>query len=234
MSVINSVVQGKKAYLFADRAITDGDGILIGTFSKFIKGANFPWAMTYSGHQIDQNEIVTRLSAHPCETPRKLAAALMSVLREMSVRTPDMSIGAHLAAWSSKLGRAALMLVANDSLHFPGLLPPFEIGEATHLIQGTRPAAEIMGREIDFCDPQSFNPLADGVTLMQAQRQTERFERSYETPAYRIGGGCEVAIVGRRGVQFRTLWEWPDKLGELIDPLATPGHPIAEKNACRR
>ncbi len=230
MSVINSMAQGKRAYLFADRAITDQQGLLIGTMCKFIKGTNFPWAMSYSGHGdlcgIDPNGLIHALNRYPLDTPRKLADALVSALRDMTAANPARSIGAHLAAWSSKLGRPVLMFADNDGRHFPGMLPAFQIGEGTHLVQGTRTVIEYLGREVDFEDPRSFDPLVDGLKLMQAQRDLERFERAYETPAHRIGGGCEVAIVGRRGVQLKTLWEWPDKLGEMIDPVGTVGRAI--------
>jgi hypothetical protein len=233
MSILNSLVQGKRAYLFADRAITDQDGVLRGTMSKFIKGAHFPWALSYSGHGaltgVDPYEIAAAIDRYGCETPRKLAAALPRVVEDMSANNSSLSIGLHVAAWSAKHSRPVLMFIANDDIHFPGLLPAYQLGECTYVIQGTGNVVDYLGREVNFEDPRSFDVLTDGVALMQAQRRLERFEIAYQTPAHRIGGGCEVAIVGRRGVRIETLWVWDDRLGERIDPSATPGFADASR-----
>jgi hypothetical protein len=119
-----------------------------------------------------------------------------------------------------------VIILANEDFLFPGYAKAFEPVEMSHVITGTKSIVAYLGKEVDFTDPQSFDPLIDGVRLMSAQRHIERFERAYDAPAHRIGGGCEVAIVGRRGVQVRTLWEWPDVLGEMIDPVSTQGNPI--------
>jgi hypothetical protein len=230
MSVINSMAQGKRAYLFADRAMTDHNGVLAGTMCKFIRGTHFPWAMAYSGHgpfsSFDPHQLAASIGRRPCDTPERLFDAVLAAIQEATAATPGLSLGVQLAFWWARKGRAALMLAASDDLHFPGLVAPYEAREAFYVVQGTRQPTEYIGREVDFTNPKSFAPLSDGVELMAAQRRMERFERVYETPAYRVGGGCEVAIVGRRGVQIKTLWQWPDELGELIDPVATPGHPI--------
>jgi hypothetical protein len=226
VSIAHSFLWRGKAYLLADRAITGADGTLLGTMSKFVRSVgSVPWAATYSGHQFEPREFVDRLAVRACDDLQSLAASMTAVLREMTAYRPDMVVGVQAGIWSRPHKAPVLFVLANSEIPFPGLAKAFEPVSVHHVVTGSHPPEHYLGRQIDLMDDRAFDPLSDGAAIIRAQRRVERFERAYQTPAYRIGGGIEAAIIGKRGVRLETLWVWPDRLGEKIDP-AEEGFPF--------
>lgn len=226
MTAVHSFLWRGKAYLLADRAITGAGGELLGTMCKFVMGnGTVPWAASFSGHGFTIPEFTARLATRPCDAPWSLSASMAETLKVMTAERPDAVIGVQAAIWSRREKAPVLFVISNSDICFPGLAKAFEPVSVRVMVTGTKPPAELLSRSINWDDDRSFDPRSEGLGIIKAQRSAEKFDRAYEIPAYRIGGGVEVAIVGRHGVRFETLWVWPDKLGELIDP-AEQGFPF--------
>ncbi|MGB3792170.1 MAG: hypothetical protein WA978_05455 [Sphingopyxis granuli] len=147
-----------------------------------------------------------------------LLAMLPGALLSMADGSPELDCGFIIATWSKRHGRPMLHLLANTDTHWPGVLTPFEPYFIEHVIGGAITADDALGRRVDVADPRSFDIVRDGKALVEAQRRAHRFEH-LGPPAYRIGGGVEVATLTRKKAAIRRIHTWPsDRIGELINP----------------
>ncbi|MBO9579872.1 MAG: hypothetical protein J7498_03180 [Sphingobium sp.] len=226
MTCLISTVQGRRCYMMADRAITDEAGKLIGTMCKIIRGTAFPWAITLAGMDIfpAYRLVISVIEQRQPSEPRALAKAVIEAFQHMQDRHIDRPVQAHLGIWDRKTGSPFLATIntqTDGAADEPFRMHPRIAAVAT--------ASLSLGRWTldDLVEPNRFDPLRDGAELIRTQRRI--LMENWETPAHRIGGGVEVAVVGRRGVRIETLWAWPDKLHERIDP-ANEGFPFDLKD----
>jgi hypothetical protein len=89
---------------------------------------------------------------------------------------------------------------------------------------GTHESADaLLDRPVDVTDPDSFDPETDGLSLITAQRCRGAIDI---TPGvipgfFRIGGEIHLTEIRKTGVQVFAIGDFPDRVGELIDPATT-------------
>jgi hypothetical protein len=229
MTIINSLVQGEKAYLLADMAwIDQATGRLIACQSKFLVGTNFPWAIAVTGDGYT-GELMNQINWRAPQNAEELAEGLPLLLRGLQGLSldPGFTMALRLAAWCERTATARIFHVDMDAARCARFgIEPWEVVEAYVLIPGDNIAEALPDIRLDdplsLMDPSAFDPEKDGLRIVAAQRDNIRFPlKGKGKPMSLIGGGAQLACVSRDGVDVKTLHVWSeDRVGELINPVA--------------
>jgi hypothetical protein len=220
---MNCFVGDKAVHLFTDGANYDTDtgGEVKGFMSKVlplphyhavISSTGVGWASTMIGVQITLTEI---------EGFDDLIAkmpAIVEATKRQAANVPNMPpMGATnvlFAGWSPTQGPCAYMLWTED---MDGL-EAFEVKQ----VSGYRTPTN---RFIDAMDFSPEQAETDGLTIMQAQRDTPGMLRDGSGKCgHLVGGFCQHTIIDESGIHMRSIHAWPDKVGMPIKaPRAKEG-----------
>ncbi|GGC23016.1 hypothetical protein GCM10011371_08380 [Novosphingobium marinum] len=236
MTVINSFVQGDRAYLLTDTAwLESGSGKLLMSHSKIIEGGAFPWALALTG---DAHLYIVRalIEERRPRSAREFVETLPATIAEVrdAVRDPTFTMGVRLAAWCEDTGKARIFHLDTDADRCAFLgIDPWEVCEifafaplsTDHANPVDRITAEV-GKDITpevLTDPGRFDPEADGLRLIEAQRRHLRFPVKGSEPVAVIGGSAQLTCVSREGVASKILRIWGgDEVGEVLRPEPEP------------
>lgn len=227
MTLIQAMIQRKASagYLLADMAATvDGgadDGCLayIGPKMFICGGGSGVIAATGSVHYPALELALVRYQKKGLPFLKSLPDIALDMLRHINQDSKVAACGLLAMVWDRQYNQALFAGLATDGEclgeHFPG---PMAITMADAVCFGGTAPETVLGRPIDVCNPASFDPRVDGVTMFDAIRRVERFEE-YGTPAFRIGGGVQLATVTAKGAKIETIHTWAeDKVGQRIQP----------------
>ena len=218
MTAINLAVQGKRAYLMADRAATRVDGSLTWIDSKIIAGQAFPFALAVTGH-MNPHALTRHLNQRGPRNPRALLAAIADSMPVMiedakAEGVPNPQFCVQGIVWSARTKQPGAFVVSDGRWHqFPAFEPRYVTWAATEVDHPSK----ALGRPVDMDDPASFDPRTDGVALMEWQRRNITFDvmgTGRRVPA--IGGGIELATIDRNGLTVEQIHTWPDEVGKPI------------------
>lgn len=222
MTIVTAFMQRDRAYILTDMAMTnEDDGRLSMIDSKFVVGSSFPWGIAVSGN-LNPHALVRQLERLNPRNPRSLVRSMTTALEQMTEdairegnRRPSCALWA--AMWSARSKRPVIACMDNNGDQFAPLVPPFTFVEPEWIMSGVGTPETMMGRPVNLCDPASFDPAADGIALIQAQRIANVWQTA-AGPCYRIGGGAQLLTASRQGVAIETIHTWPDKVGFPINP----------------
>lgn len=226
MTIINSLVQGDRAYLLTDMAWTEtATGRIYANSSKLVLGHNFPWAIAVTGDAY-HFELANQISWRAPANAREMVEALPLLLRGLQTLSanPTFTMALRLAAWCDETGRARVFHVDMDAERCALWgITPWQVVEAPVLIPGEGIVAALPDIDLSpeaLQDASRFDPERDGVQIVAAQRQHVRFPpKGRSEPMVLMGCGVELATIGRTGVSTKVLHTWPeDRIGELILP----------------
>jgi hypothetical protein len=83
MTAVNCVLQGKRAYVYADTAHTSLEtGFVVGLRSKLLIGKNFPWALASSGQSLSPPVLAAAVDRAMPRNVATFVKALPGLLRE--------------------------------------------------------------------------------------------------------------------------------------------------------
>jgi hypothetical protein len=82
---------------------------------------------------------------------------------------------------------------------------------------------------VGWCVPtgDSFDPLKDGLMLMEAQRRTPvdrgplSVERDASQMVYGVGGFIQHTVITRLSIRSSVIHRWADEIGKAIDPVCS-------------
>lgn len=226
MTIINSFVQGNRAYLLTDMAWIDyRDGRVLACDSKFLRGVNFPWAIAVTGDAYLE-PLLAQLNWLQPGNAMQMAEALPKAMNAVRVLCgdPTFTMAIRLAAWCRQTRRPRVFHIDSDADRAAAFgIEPWEVVEPVVLIPGDGIAdwlPDVSCEPQAVMDPRQFDPRRDGVRIVAAQREHVRFPRKGGTePMALIGCGVQLASVGKRGVTIETLHTWEeDRVGEFIAP----------------
>lgn len=231
MTIINSFVQGARAYLLTDMAWIDrATGKVLVCASKFIQGTNFPWAAAATGdaHLI---ELLNQLSWCAPSNADEMAECLPRALRGVQAVSADpaFTMAVRLAAWCGRTRSARCFHIDSDSARAAAFgIDAWTVVEPQVLIPGDSIVSALPDLPLQdpaaIMDRRRFDPARDGRRVVAAQREHVRFPlKGQSEPMALIGCGAQLACISRKGVTIRTLRTWPeDRPGELIALDAVP------------
>lgn len=115
MTLQNGLIYKRRAYLWADTAVTDpATGEIVGTVSKVGIGLNWPWAAVHSGEMIAGDP--ARIWRAIAETKPATEAALIEACRSALVREDEAGrIGRLLMAYPCRQDGARMFFMATDA-----------------------------------------------------------------------------------------------------------------------
>jgi hypothetical protein len=86
---------------------------------------------------------------------------------------------------------------------------------------GPQPSAETFVRcgYVPPSDMSDFDPVQHGIPIMEAFRRTSApLHEGYPAIGYGVGGFIAHTLIERNRVTHNIIHEWPDVIGEPIDP----------------
>lgn len=240
VTVINMLTQpkGRVGYIISDTAITSPEGVLLRTMGKVMFGtARFPWALGITGNVAP--EVLHRAigEANPL-TLKQLCKRLPSALRRAVTETAAMQripIAAVYCqvkgvAWDFAKNRPQGFTMQSDETQVlgAGTMEPFVWYDLPWMMGTHETAADLLGRPVDLIDPASFDADSDSMALVTAQRRRPAINVTPgAVPGFcRIGGEIHLTEVRKTGVYLYAVGQFPDPLGELIDPALNASEPM--------
>ncbi|PZO86943.1 MAG: hypothetical protein DI623_15645 [Sphingomonas sanxanigenens] len=234
MTAVNMMVQpaARAGYVIADGAHTSPDGRLVEISPKLLYGAKrLPWAMGLTGN-LHPRHMLEEIGKEQLASFKQFRKCLPNVMRRALQRVADTVNGDHCAPsigikgviWDFARKRPIGFVIHSDPAEFaPGTeaFTWYETAWSITAADGADTVADHLGRAADLTDPGSFDPFADGLALVAAQRErgvtptSPALDRSIR---HRIGGDIDCAEVTKRGVLVWQIGSFKDRLGEIIDP----------------
>lgn len=218
MTATNALVTSRAAYLWTDGAIYDPDGIVTWLGSKVATAPAALMAMAVSGRGYAPR-LKEILDTYPLATQDEVLAALPRVAQQMRAEQGALPVdGCNdvqiIAALYSIARRRPEAWVVSTNQAYLG--PTYKPGTLVALRSFFVPDIDLdntLGRPFD---PDSFDPVVDGLACMLAQRNTPWDVDG--CAMHCIGGRCEMATVTATGVDTEILARWPDEVGKVIVP----------------
>lgn len=220
MTLVAATIQGKRAYLYGDRAwVDDRTGVMVADETKLFVGQRFPFVVGSSmtgAHAIDLCHAITKLDV---KNVRSLIAALPLALQEFQRRTsdkPNAGLRLVVACWDARLQKPRILAATTmlDGLEAWG--PTGSVVEFESYFGLTQSPSELLGRVCDPRDPKSFDPDEGAVAIFEAARRQPVRNAITGLEYHGIGGGIDQAVVTKRGVTTYGLQDWPDEVGKPI------------------
>lgn len=215
MTAVNLAIHRKAGYLYTDTAHTEAvTGRLVAVGSKMIAGKN--WAIGVSGRS---GAIQAAADAINDAGPRNLTSMLRclpDVLRA-SVQVEGEVHRLYLVAWDVRHRRPRGYMITTTDLDGFEPFVPVELDDCASYSG----AAALLGRPCDMSSAADFDPVDDGIALMEAQRWMTWAPIDGGAAVPRCGGGLMFAKVDASGVSVEVLRTWPDEIGEIIAPEPT-------------
>lgn len=233
MSSVAIVKQADAIHLITDAATYDRDGILTGICSKVLLLPEVPAAIAVRGNGQALTHIMSALHLRPLLFSFDSVIAALPVLTSMAKRValetryefPDFEL--LLVGWSAKRDRPETWYIATKT----NVVKGFEAYRAYKI-----PDDLIVGPLIDKAtfiwfhssDRRSFPD--DAVRIINSQRLYKgslHGPNTYE--GHGVGGFAQLTTIDPSGLSSHVIHQWPDKIGERIDPTAE--FPTVEERA---
>ncbi len=123
-----------------------------------------------------------------------------------------MEFALYVAGISEKRGPHSYMIQSIDHPLFAQIKAwtPFDAGPVW-LSPGTD---ELLAT----VDPARFDPVMDGIRIMEAQRQIAQPQGPQGEMRCIVGGFVQLTTIAGDAITTRIIHRWPDKIGERISP----------------
>lgn len=225
MSLANLFVQGNRVVLQADAGGYYPDGTIAHLGPKIHVLMGLPCAFTIRGI-FNPEAFAATMNGEVFPDVESFLDKVPELVRRFTQMMMLVGEADPLFCWYIAChcqGRPWGLLIANDDRWFAGQdVAGGKLISVLNTIGGFVSPSEMLGRDVDFSDPASFDIERDSITLIAAQRSIPWAEYPVGSspdavPAIRIGGWVDQAEVTAAGVTMRRLIEWPDdRPGERI------------------
>ncbi len=221
MTAINIFHDDRRAYLATDTAAFWADTGRIAQFRpKFTAWPGAHMAIAISGNGTPDHLRTAVEHVAPQGTQAAILKAMPAALRLMNANVQrDIEteftglIGTqrlYIAAYDRNRAKPRLYAIASDPDPTAPEAVPYVLRELrAGFVSGLSP--DDVARAL----PAGYitNPKEDARRLLCRQRH-HRFDSGY----YAVGGSCEFVTVSRRGVDVVPILQFPETMGELVDP----------------
>jgi len=233
MTAVNMIVQPKDraGFIITDCAYTDRAGRIDAIGCKFVGTMNrLPWAFGITGN-VKADDLAHALKQSNPTTMKQLIRRLPDALRYAVARidatSEDRGVGVLRGVvwdYAAKLPHGFMIHSDPEVCGMPGTEPFswYKSSWALTLNDGQVTPADVLGRDVELTDPDSFDVAVDSIVLVARQRANPC---NVTTPGldptvrHRIGGGVDVIGVTKLGVQAYRVHTWQeDRVGEFINP----------------
>ncbi|MEV5020727.1 hypothetical protein MRBLMA1_000525 [Sphingobium sp. LMA1-1-1.1] len=213
--------QAKAAFVLTDTAYFD---VLTGAVKAFgpkvhgiVIGEAAYVAVATSG-RLFLHHVRPHLEAIRASTLREFLAAMPDAFRageaDSLAEGGGGSCAAVIAAFDRAAGRAYGWGIGNNTMAFRAR--PYSLVPTRKYLTGFDEEKYPALADTEFGDPKCWNPAAQGVELLEAQRADD-FDLSLGFSAPAVGGQAVLTRVDRDGINHTTLKAWPDRVGRPID-----------------
>jgi hypothetical protein len=222
MTMVNGVIQGDAAYLYADTAFFDpATGRVLAYDCKILRGTGaLPWAVgvTFLGNY-RANDVLHKLNAERVDDLVEQLPGVIAAFRAKSAEcgAPKTIVRLLLAAWDEECGQPRLF-VAGDALQ--------GFTRSEWCPPGVTELSYFTGSESDFshhwrgqtpCDLDAFDVERDAIALFEEARLLpyKPDDQDMALGTY-IGGALQMTTISRDGVKAVVLRDWHDVIGQPI------------------
>jgi len=123
-----------------------------------------------------------------------------------------------MACYDRDQRRAYGFCISNDTRSLPPGAEPWTLYPVTNWTASEPDVDSVLGRTCDVTSPTSFDVEIDGLALMEAQRAV-RWSPHQAIPVGHYGAGAvRLTTVNANGIATRVVHEWPDRIGEPVQP----------------
>mgnify|MGYP006899140638 CR=1 FL=1 len=235
MSAIITVKSGRRVSLLTDRAIYDGQGVIIAETTKSYSVRSWTGVVASRGNLLGSfmaENIAEQFGSF--DEFLALSAPLFedTFADQVHLMLNQPLIEIHAAAWSESRDEPVAYFLdsreekgpAFEWREFEGSFScsPFPTNAGWHWLH--RQGLEI---DTDF-DAEDFDAERHGLPWMEAMRRVRTEAAFLESTPYAVGCGVDVAEVTREGVSIRSLRTWPDQIGALIEPGPLPAARLSD------
>jgi hypothetical protein len=244
MTAVNVIRKPGVIHVLTCGAALAPDGKIVELQSKCVSFPTFPAAAAVTGQNLLLPTFAWYVATRGCTSfdmmvqraPEWMSAAQATVLdlatkamvaQGKSVFKVPTAYELVLAGWSNERQRMETYLLAgHDEGSLDGGVTPTRRGEMTETTEtdgsvNPPPSAEAMAAVGLTASLDDFDPIVDGVKLMEAQRRTPALVGLWHGApgAHVVGGYVLHTIVTRDGVRSGIIHRWPDDaIGEVITP----------------
>jgi hypothetical protein len=216
MTAINLFVEPQRACLLTDAAIIGPDGRVQSIATKVIASAELKCAMACTGaydgeiwHSLkeavescrSQHELMRCLPLFAMKASGEIATALN---RSSYVLPSEANLRIIVAIWSAERDEAQGYVFGATIEDLPSGMQAGRPNGCRLYIQPEVPAKYL---------PSSPLKRDAALRLLTAQRKGRD-----SIGRHTVGGGAELTIVDRRGVEVSQIHQWPDLVGKQIRP----------------
>ncbi|WP_333605976.1 hypothetical protein [Novosphingobium sp.] len=223
MTAMNLIVQerAKTAFLLTDTAYFDVASGAITAFGPKVHGiviGEGAYAAVATSGRLFLRHMRPHLEAIRASTLREFLAAMPEAFRAAEAESLTEGGGGSCAAVIAAFDRAGRRAygwgIGNNTMAFRAR--PYSLVPTKKYLTGFDEDKHPALADADFCDPECWNPMADGGRLLEAQREDD-FDLSLGFSAPAVGGQAVLTRVDGAGISHITLKTWPDRVGCPID-----------------
>lgn len=213
--------------ILSDGALYSEDGILLGTAEKVIPSGLVPLAVIGSGRsqEIGSLSEVVLMAAAVTRSFDKTIEMLSNALASIA-QSPNYDTGLRLVVAGISEAHGPVAYIVSTFADAASKIPAFRLERMFSIFaQGAYPTQE----QFQAYFEASGSPFdvyhgleRDSVFLMGAMR-----EQKLPNPAnpnaplfHKVGGHIDLTVIRAEGISTKRLHEWPDVVGQPIDPFA--------------
>ena len=219
MSALLAVTAPDRAFLMADAAVYDRNGVLTDIRSKTVLLPHMKAAGSCRGNLLPLALMSTALEDFAnWDAFRPNAPAVFQAMDLlMSAVVPGRFYEFCLVGWSDDRGRAEVVFHATH----PQIPPGFNVGGPTLITDCLIPRGPGL-EELFEIEPAVFDPVANGLPAFDVAHRTPADLHCGQEPdplmAYSVGGFVQCVTITPDGIRSEILREWPDEVGRPIEP----------------
>lgn len=221
MSAYAAVRTADAVHVLTDGGMYDETkGTLIGTMGKIFLMPKQNAVMTQRGSGVVGSVLIPKMSTFG-ETFDELKARVGPEMRDWlkpAIET-DKAAGAAwvnfdilIAGISESRGPHSYVVPSYDHPTFEAIKAwtPFDPGPVMMAPGDDRILATV--------DPATFDPVKDGIRIMEAQRQILEPQGQSAELRYIVAGFVQLTTVTAGSITTKIIHRWPDKIGQKIEP----------------
>lgn len=219
MSAMLAVTAPEKAYLMADAAVYDRQGVLTDIRSKIVLLPGLKAAGSCRGNLLPLALMATATEdfASWDEFRPNAPAVFAAIDGIMKIAVPGRFFEFMLVGWSDDRNRAEVIFYATHD-EFP---EAWSRGGPTLITEALIARGPGLGDALNF-EPIDFDPIRHGLPAFDAAHRTLADLHCGQEPeplmAYSVGGFLQCVTITTDGIRSGLLREWADEVGQMIQP----------------
>lgn len=219
MSALIAATGPDRAFLMADAAVYDRDGIITDIRSKTVLLPHLKAAGTCRGNLLPLALMPAALEDFASwDDFRPNSPAVFQAMDALiAAVVPGRFYEFCLVGWSDDRGRAEVVFHATH----PQIPPGFNVGGPTLISDCLIPRGPGL-EDLSEVEPAAFDPITHGLPALEKSHATLADLHCGMEPepfmAYSVGGFVQCVTITPDGIKSEILREWPDEIGRPIEP----------------